>query len=91
LRKIATIVTSLASPPVLPAEVVCYLNFHSSERLKDWNIQRTQCQCEGRNGRKYVCFVLSYQTCQIQMTIVLVGSVAFILKAECIPCTEAKL
>jgi hypothetical protein len=66
----------LHTPPALPtveiAEVVYYINLHSSERLKNWNNQRTQyectqCQCEGRNSKKYVCLVLSYQTCYIHM------------------------
>jgi hypothetical protein len=39
---------------------------------------------------KYVCLVLSYQTCQIHMSIVFVDSVAFVLKAECTLCTKAK-
>jgi hypothetical protein len=35
--------------------------------------------------------VLSYQTCQIHMSIAFVGSVAFMYNAEVIPCTKAKL
>ena len=37
-----------------------------------------ECQCDGRNSRRYVCFMSSYQTYQIHMSIPLVGSVAFI-------------
>jgi hypothetical protein len=47
--------------------------------------------CECRNSRKYVCLVLSYQTCQIHMSIALVGGVAFVLKAECTLCIKAEL
>jgi hypothetical protein len=49
------------------------------------------CQCEGSNSSKYICFVLSYETYQIHMSIALAGNVAFIYKAEGIPCTEAKV
>jgi hypothetical protein len=55
------------------------------------SVWMAQCQCEGRNSRTYVCFVLSYQTYQIHMSVHLVGSVAFINKVEGMPCTKAKL
>jgi hypothetical protein len=83
------IVSHYFAPQSLPAKEVYFLNFHSSERLKNWNIQRNQ--CEGRNSRRYVCFVLSFQTYQIHMSIPSAGSVAFLNKAEGIPCTKAKL
>ena len=38
--------------------------------------------------RKYVCFVWSYHTCQIHMSMASVGSVAFIYEAEGISCTK---
>jgi hypothetical protein len=37
---------------------------------------------------KYVCFVLSYQTCEIHMSMASVGSVAFIYEAERITCKK---
>ena len=41
--------------------------------------------------RRHFCFVLSYQTCQIHMSMASVGSVTFIYEAEGILGTKTKL